>query len=201
MPDYQEAKIYKLWCPNNDLVYIGSTCQSLHKRLHDHKSKANSPRQCETSHILFKSSNNVKVELIEKFPCDDRMELMKREGEWIRKLKCVNVQIQGRTPAQYREDNKVHIKEMNDSYKDYKKEWYLTNKAKIQEEKKKRYQANKEAIKQKSKERYDLKKEEINAKNNEKVKCECGMLLNKSSLCTHKKTQKHINLLAQNCEE
>ena len=133
MPDYQQAKIYKLWCPDNDLVYIGSTVQTLAQRKGKHKQDTN--KQSCRSYLLFESGSEVKIELIEKFPCDDKMELLKREGEWIRKLKCVNVQIQGRTPAQYREDTKVHIKERNDSYKDYKKEWYLTNKAKIQEEK------------------------------------------------------------------
>ena len=33
------------------------------------------------------------------------------------------------------------------------------------------------------------------------VRCECGLELKKWSLSGHKKTQKHINLLAQNCEE
>jgi predicted GIY-YIG superfamily endonuclease len=36
MPDYQKGKIYKLWSPSKNLVYYGSTTQSISQRLADH---------------------------------------------------------------------------------------------------------------------------------------------------------------------
>ena len=39
MPDYQKAKIYKLWSPSQNLVYYGSTTQTLSQRLADHIKK------------------------------------------------------------------------------------------------------------------------------------------------------------------
>jgi hypothetical protein len=32
MPDYKNGKIYKLWSPEGDDIYIGSTVNSLAKR-------------------------------------------------------------------------------------------------------------------------------------------------------------------------
>jgi hypothetical protein len=32
MPDYKNAKIYKLWSPEGDDIYIGSTTQPLYAR-------------------------------------------------------------------------------------------------------------------------------------------------------------------------
>ena len=35
--DYQNGKIYCLRSHKTDLVYVGSTCQPLYKRLNEHK--------------------------------------------------------------------------------------------------------------------------------------------------------------------
>jgi hypothetical protein len=37
MPDYQNGKIYKLWSPQGEEIYIGSTINSLAKRKTQHK--------------------------------------------------------------------------------------------------------------------------------------------------------------------
>jgi predicted GIY-YIG superfamily endonuclease len=39
MPDYQKGKIYKLWSPQGNEIYIGSTINPLAKRLGHHKSQ------------------------------------------------------------------------------------------------------------------------------------------------------------------
>ena len=106
MPDYQNAVIYKLWCPDNELVYIGSTCNALRKRLCQHKS-------CLTcrSKILFESGCDVKIELIEKFPCNDKVELNRREGEIIRATICVNKLIAGRSQKEYNQEHDEEMKQ------------------------------------------------------------------------------------------
>ena len=38
MPNYHNSKIYKIWSPSTDMVYIGSTTQSLALRLGGHVS-------------------------------------------------------------------------------------------------------------------------------------------------------------------
>jgi len=110
MPDYQNAKIYKLWSPEGPEVYIGSTTQKLCKRKEGHK-KLN----C-SSKILFEKYEEVIIELIEYFPCNNREELNKKEGMHIRMTDCVNKVIPDRTQKEWREDNKDIIKENNKKY-------------------------------------------------------------------------------------
>lgn len=105
MPNYQNSKIYKLWSPEGDDIYIGSTTQPLYKRKNSHKKK-----EC-SSRILFEKYNDVRIELLESVPCNNKEELIKKEGEYIRNNICVNRRIAGRTRKEYREDNKEIIKE------------------------------------------------------------------------------------------
>jgi hypothetical protein len=56
----------------------------------------NNDRGC-SSKILFQKYDDVRIELIEEFPCENKMELNKREGHYIRTLDCVNKVIPGRT--------------------------------------------------------------------------------------------------------
>jgi hypothetical protein len=46
-----------------------------------------------SSKILFEKYDDVRIELIEEFPCENKMELNKREGHYIRTLECVNKRI------------------------------------------------------------------------------------------------------------
>ncbi len=164
MPDYSKGKIYKLWCPDNDLIYIGSTTQSLHQRLGGHKKNIKQTNACK-SKLLFEASNEVKVELIEEYPCNNKMELNKREGEIIRLNKCVNKRVEGRTKKEYQQDNKKEIKEYlkknKEKIKEDKKEWYQINKEEIKENKKQYYQKNQEKLKLKYKIYHEKNKEDI----------------------------------------
>lgn len=109
---YNNAKIYKLWCYETDDVYVGSTTQKLSNRLYQHKSKLN----C-SSKILFEKSDNVKIELIEEFPCENKNQLKQREGHFIREINCVNKRIAGRTIKEYYQDNYEQIREQQKQYK------------------------------------------------------------------------------------
>ena len=131
MPDYEKGKIYKLWTPQGNEIYIGSTTQSLAVRKAEHKRHQDS-----CSRILFQKYDDVRIELIEEFPCKNKMELDRREGEHIRNNDCVNKRIEGRTKAEYREDNKEHIREKQKEYRE-------NNKEKIREKKKEYREKNK----------------------------------------------------------
>jgi Uri superfamily endonuclease len=110
MPDYQKGKIYKLWSPQGNEIYIGSTINSLAKRLNHHKSYLKY-----TSKYLFENYDVVKIELIEEYPCNNKMELVKKEGEHIRNNTCLNKVIPDRTRKEYNEEyyenNKENINE------------------------------------------------------------------------------------------
>jgi len=130
MPDYQNAKIYKLVSPHTDKIYIGSTVQKyLCQRLavHKHSKKYSSKK-------LFELGD-VEIILIEKYPCDSRLELEKRERYHIETNNCVNETIPSRT-------NKESQKQWCQKNKDY----YLKNKEKIRQSQKEYYLKNKNKI-------------------------------------------------------
>ncbi len=145
MPDYQLGKIYKIINEDlPDLIYFGSTTQKrLSTRMAGHRCEANT-RYPSRSKILFESGTP-KIILVEKFPCNDKMELLKRERYYIENNECINKCIPGRIPKEYREDKKEKIKEQ-------KKKYYENNKEKLLERKKVYDQENKEKNKEKRKE-------------------------------------------------
>jgi adenylate kinase family enzyme len=118
MPDYQKGKIYKLWSPQGDEIYIGSTINTLARRKEQHKTNLNS---C-CSKILFEKYDDVRIELIEEYPCKNKMELNKREGHYIRNNDCVNKCVAGRTQKEYKEDNKEKLLEYHKEYREENKE-------------------------------------------------------------------------------
>ena len=131
MPDYKNGKIYKIWSPEGNDIYIGATTQALYKRFHAHKTR----KEC-SSKLLFEKYTDVRIELLECCPCDNKEELTKKEGEYIRNTNCINRRIAGRTQKEYYEDNKEKIKER---HKKYDKERYENNKEKILEQNSQKY--------------------------------------------------------------
>ena len=114
MPNYQNGKIYKIVSNHTDKKYIGSTTQSLSVRLASHKRDFKQDRNC-SSRKLFELGN-VEIILIEKCPCEDRMELHKRERFHIENNDCVNKHIPSRTSKEYYQQNKEIIKKRNNNY-------------------------------------------------------------------------------------
>mgnify|MGYP003677989205 FL=1 len=119
MPDYQQGKIYKIWSPQSDKVYIGSTVQTLSKRMTEHRKPS---RQMRTPSILI-GLGDAKIELIELCPCNSKMELIRREGQIIRETNCINPEIPGRTKREYEIDNKEHIAEVKKEYREKNAEY------------------------------------------------------------------------------
>ena len=181
--DYKNGKIYTIRSYQTDEIYIGSTTQTLTKRLSKHKYQFKYWKEGKYNHIssfeLIKYEDAY-IELLELCPCDSKMELERREGELIRSMDCVNKRIEGRTIKEYREENKEKIKmrekiyweENKDKMKEYHKEWRETNKDKISGYGKKYNEANKDKLKQ-------------------KINCECGGKYTHQGKSTHLKTNRH----------
>ena len=87
MPDYNNGKIYQLIFGDRPERYIGSTTRELHQRLSGHRSTMASEKIKNLVDIVGRM--NVKIVLIEYFPCNDKNELLKREQYWIDELKPV----------------------------------------------------------------------------------------------------------------
>jgi len=170
--DYSKGKIYKIVNDDfPDLVYYGSTIVSLKERMRGHK---NSTKGMCTSKKLFET-NNVKIELVEDFPCETKRQLEIREKYYILKYECINRCIPVRTKEelqqyyiknreknrekikarmkQYRQDTKEHRYEYNKKYNEEHKEEKKIYRKKYKE-------INKEIIKQKNKIYNDNRKEE-----------------------------------------
>jgi len=126
MPDYQKAKIYKLWSPQGteDEIYFGSTTDELRFRKSNHKRKTN---PCQ-SKILFEKYNDVRIEVIEEYPCNSKAELLKKEGEYIRNNKCLNRNIPDRKMKEY---YKEYVENNKEKIKENRKNYYENNRKKI----------------------------------------------------------------------
>lgn len=89
MPDFKNGKIYRLYSKENDEIsYIGSTTLDLSMRLCRHKSSfkrwknGKQSDNCQ-SFVLFSKYNDVIIELLEKYPCENFEQLRKREQHYI----------------------------------------------------------------------------------------------------------------------
>ena len=148
-PNYQNTKIYKIWSPNTEQVYIGATVQSLSMRMAEHRKPSNNTR----SKIII-DLGDARIELLKEFPCNNKMESDKKEGEYIRELNCVNKQIAGRTLNEYRIDNK-------DKLNDEAKVYYINNKVKVDEYKKQYNKNNKVLVAKRKQSNYEKNKSQI----------------------------------------
>jgi hypothetical protein len=174
--DYSLGKIYKIYSVSNpEMEYIGSTTQQLCYRINNHRKDfrkylKTGKKTPTSSYKLLERYDDCIIELICKYPCNSKKELEDEEGRWIRLSMesgcCVNQRIAGRTPKQWREDNKEKEKERLKKYRE-------NNKEKEKERHKKYRQDNKEKIKDYSKKYRENNKEKIKQyrqDNKEKIK-------------------------------
>ena len=198
MPDYKNGKIYMIESAIHGGCYYGSTCSPLAKRFYGHKNDSkrykDGKRNYTTSFVLF-DYDDVRIILVEAFPCDNKMELIAREAKYIRENKCLNKVIPCRSSKEYYQDNKEKITVFHKEYRKNNKEkiavlhkeYRKNNKEKIAVLNKEYRKNNKEKIADLKKKHYQISKI--------KVKCECGHEVRKHSLPNHKKSKKHKSLI------
>jgi N-acetylmuramic acid 6-phosphate (MurNAc-6-P) etherase len=118
MPNYRNSKPYTIRSVSRpDLIYVGSTTRRLSERFGEHKKSSNT---CSSKQII--DIGDAYIELIENFPCDNKEQLLRREGELIRSMDCVNKNIAGRTKKQWNSDNKEAIAIQKKQYQSDNKE-------------------------------------------------------------------------------
>jgi hypothetical protein len=122
MPNYENSKIYKLWSPSKNLVYYGSTTETISRRLSKHLTDYNRYNNKTTTRYVnsFKilECDDYKIELVEEYPCNNRQQLCKKEGEHIKANECINKCVAGRTPKEYYNDNIDKKKDYDANYRD-----------------------------------------------------------------------------------
>jgi len=186
MPNYQKGKIYKIESAGTGLCYVGSTTQTLSRRLAGHvrdynnytkslfEKRAKGKMKYITSYQIIEKGD-YKISLIEDFPCENKQQLCQREGENIKNINCVNKNIAGRTKKEYNEGHKEQFVEYRKKYrennldmiKERDKVYYENNKDKIKDYKDNYRQNNKDKIQEYGKNYYETKKDKINAKRRE----------------------------------
>ena len=107
--DFNNGKIYKIVDNKSDMIYVGSTCKSIQQRLKQHEYAYKAYKAGKSHNITsFKilQNNDFKIELIENYPCENRTQLEKREGYFIKlyrqqELNIVNRCMVGQDPYGY----------------------------------------------------------------------------------------------------
>ena len=111
MPDYSKSVIYTIRCrTDTSLIYVGSTIQPLYKRWWGHKTGCFNSSDNHYNMPLYQKIRETSwddwyIELYEKYPCNDKQELCKREGEVIREVAYLMNTIPGRNKKEYEEED------------------------------------------------------------------------------------------------
>ena len=146
------GRIYKITSNETDKVYIGSTTQTLNKRLSTHKGDykcyLNNNNLANVTSFEIVKYDDAKIELLIEKTFSSKEEMRRLEGCYIQKEdNVVNKLIAGRTEQErgvvYREENQEKLKETNKKY----------------------YESHKEIIAEKTKEYRDNHKQEIADRN------------------------------------
>ena len=210
MSKYSTGKIYTVRCKTNEsLIYIGSTIET---RLSARFSKHKTQYSCSLYRFINDPENKTSwddwyIELYEEYPCENKMQLVKRENEIIREIATVN-KIGYRTEEMKREKNREYREQNKDKIKISNKRYVENNREKVLQKKqeynelhkdhktqymKDRYQEKKEEIKQKAKEYAEKNKDYIR----EKVQCVCGCMISRKAMREHERTKNHLSLINQ----
>jgi hypothetical protein len=210
---YQNGKIYQIVSYSHpELIYYGSTIQSLSVRMAGHRRDMKRGRKTTAEQIICFDDANIL--LIENYPCNSKEELNKREGEYIKNNLCVNKNIAGRTLAEWTTDNKEIIKDKKKIYYEgnkvkiaiQEKIYRTNNKNKRKENGLKYYENNKVKIatqgkiyrtnnKDKRKEYENNNKEKRKATKIKIILCDCGCNIQNQNMNDHIKTKKHLKLM------
>jgi hypothetical protein len=147
------VRVYKLYLPGDDNIYIGSTCQPMRQRLSNHASFYKKYATCGKIKILYKHVREngrweqVECKVLEEVICASLDDQLKAEQTWIKELK----------PSLNDRDAHLTREECNRKMKVY----YAENKERINQRNREYAQKNKEHLKQKSKEYAQKNKEHI----------------------------------------
>ena len=167
--DYGNTMIYKLVC--NDLrvndCYVGHTT-NFKNRKNVHKHTCINPNVEDHNMPVYKfirengGWQNWSMILIDTFECNNKLEAEAKEREIIETLKPT---LNKFTPCRSKEE-----------YKQYKQQWHLQHR---------------DEVIARSKEFYETNKDRINEDNKVKTTCNCGSVVRKCDLQRHLKTIKH----------
>ena len=169
---YNNARIYSIRNYIDDDIYIGSTTQSLVKRFSEHKRELNKTKMKKYKlyyKFLELGIDNFYIELVQEVNCENREQLLKIEGECIRKMATLNklMMTDGNRKEyskQRYENNRESFLEKSRTYRldnpDKNREWCEKNRERYLELRKNYRIRHRETLLEKAKLYNELHKEE-----------------------------------------
>ena len=112
---YNNSFVYAIRSRQTDLFYIGSTADTLCRRIAKHRDAYRGYAKDMMTHnwcssFTIMELGDAYIELLEAVNCDTRLELKRREGQLQREnTLCCNDNIAGRTATEYYNDNKERL--------------------------------------------------------------------------------------------
>ena len=166
--------IYKITDVDTGRIYVGSTTESLKRRIQKHRNK-NSLCACKDFNW-----GSVESEILEEGNGDKAYKLI-RERYHTEQYECCNKLRAYLSKEDRKEDDRKYKEKHREYYREYKKEYNRKHKEENGEKKKEYYYENRDKIREQKR---------------EKVECECGAVVCKTVIARHRKTKKHIKLIS-----
>lgn len=194
MPNYADGKIYGIRNTITEDVYVGSTTNSLEKRMTKHRYDMKTSHKCHRA--LYTLMNELGsecfyIELIEAFPRNTKLELLAREGHYIREQGTLNKKVPGRTTKEWNQENRA---KNGDRLRECNRQYRAANQQVINEKGRDRYHSNLEYERSRAKKYYEQHKNQHKAtmaRINHPVECQwCGSSVKKHSLPKHLRSEK-----------
>jgi len=216
--EIQDYIFYKIACLDDscDLFYIGSTA-NWKARNYTHKHNCTNENSTKYNYKVYQTiRENGGWYNFKMIQIGTREQLTKRQAEEIEDVyrlelkasmngrRCYTTEEQKREyqkeyHKEYYEANEEYFKEYREANKEHKKEinkeYREANKDKIKEYNKDYNTKNKDKIKEHNKKYKEVNKDNLKAIVSQKINCECGCQVRRDNLSTHKKTQKHLDLV------
>ena len=197
--DYSKTHFYKIVC--NDLsitdFYIGHTTNFV-KRQNKHKSDCCNQKSKHYNVPLYQfirdngNWENWQMILIDTLQCENRLDVLKKEREYIEKLQSnLNKRKTFRTEEDIKQwmiDNKEKLNQMTKEYGEKHKE-------RLKQYRKDRYENKKDIISQKGKIYREKNIDKIRLYNSSKIDCPCGTTHTKQHRLRHTRSIKHQQYL------
>ena len=185
---YLNGKIYLVKCKyNKDLIYAGSTKKTLEERMAVHRAATDTS----LSDIVCGDWDNWYIELYENYPCYNKYQLERREGEVTKQIATINKVVAGRTRKEYRQDNSEKLAELSKEYYDENrdrlleqcKEYQLENRDDILKQRKEHYHENRDRLLEEKKEYYQKNVDRIKEYNKNYYKNNRDKILKQKREC------------------
>lgn len=193
----KQAYTYKLVSKDPSITdcYVGSTTNLRHRKF-NHKGRCNDPKREQHHYKVYQfirehgGWDNWEMVMIESFPFINRDDQRKHERKAFDELKpTLNCDVPCRTVKEWCEDNR-------DSLLAKKREYHHANRGEILVKKREYREANRKQIAAKGREYRKANKQAISIRTSEKIQCECGSTLTRHCIPRHRRTKKHMDLMA-----